>query len=161
MIRVGAGFFHWCFLVPLCVFLVFVAVESCSMNAWKQLTIYEAIEINACLPIKLLAAWSDMLYAEKLCLKPFVMSWQLCVSFLIFVLQGGLTILHSLICSNCNLSIKSSFSWHLEYGEVEDKIKWNPVGNLNTTSWKLLAICVNNYFTSEVSNLKYLFPWNS
>lgn len=97
----------------------------------------------------------------KNCLKPFVMSWQLCVSFLIFVLRGGLSILHSLICSNCNLSLKSSFSWHLEYGEVEDKIKWNPVGNLNTTSWKLLAICVNNYITSEVSNPKYLFPWNS
>lgn len=30
------------------------------------MTIYEVTEINACLPINLLASWLDMLHAEEL-----------------------------------------------------------------------------------------------
>lgn len=48
--------------------------------------------------------------------------------------------------------MESSFAWLSEYGEVKDKSKWNPISNLNTTSWKLLAVYVISCITSDISN---------
>lgn len=50
--------------------------------------------------------------------------------------------------------MESSFVWLSEYGEVKDKSKWNPVGNLNATSWKPLAIHVISCITSDISSSK-------
>ena len=50
--------------------------------------------------------------------------------------------------------MESSFVWLSEYDEVRGKIKRNPLGNLNTTIWKLLAMYVISCITSDISNSK-------
>lgn len=52
--------------------------------------------------------------------------------------------------------MEGSFAWLSEYDDVKDKSKWNSLGNLNTTTWKPLAIYVISCITSDIYNPKQL-----
>lgn len=62
--------------------------------------------------------------------------------------------------SLCTSQTSMTFAQHSEYGQIKEKSKWNPVGTINTASWKLLAVYIYMYvyiigcITSSISNPK-------